>query len=283
MLAQAARGIAGVTVTSDGTLAVDPDEMDPAQLPSPAIDGASHAGLLAFLAAATGRTAPVKVQLTGPVTLGLALIGGGAPPELAFAVAAGATRATAAALLSMVRARLPDALPVVFVDEPGFVSLGRGKPVITTSAATDLLSATLEVVDAAAVTGVHCCGAVDWRIARDAGADVLSLPVDRDAAADPAVIGRHLDAGGWLAWGAVPTSGPVGDELRLWRRLEAAWADLAAGGVDLQLLRARSLVTPACGLAFHGLSQAAGTMKLAVRLGERVAHAAGDHRGVGSA
>src|SRR5215510_12100573 len=62
MIAQAAWGIAGVLVLPDGSEPVDGG-----------LDGEPFVGLRAFLAAITGRVAPFKVQLTGPVTLGLAL------------------------------------------------------------------------------------------------------------------------------------------------------------------------------------------------------------------
>lgn len=274
MLAQAVRGIEGVGVAADGSLVVETDELS-VSCAAPVIDGSSHGGLLAFLAAANGRDDPVKFQLTGPVTLGLALVDAGAPPETAFMLAGESTRSMATALLRLVRRRLPRALAVVFLDEPGLVALGRGPAPVSREAATDLLSSTLAALDAEAVTGVHCCGPADWRIAVDAGADILSLPVDPAQAIDPSVAAGHLDRGGWLAWGAVPTTGPVGGDVdRHWRRLEAAWSGVVAGGADPGRLRAASLVTPACGLAGHGLSQAAGALGLARQLGERVAVAA---------
>lgn len=271
-MAQAARGIHGVTVGSDGALQVDPDALAAADPPASVIDGSSHAGLLAFLAAASGRRAPAKFQLTGPVTLGAALADAGAPPALAFEIAGNAARGAARTLLELVRRRLPDMQPIVFLDEPGLVRLRRGDLPLSPEEATDLVSSALAVLEEQAVTGVHCCGPADWRVPRDAGAVILSVPVERDHLPDAGVLARHLDNGGWIAWGAVPTTGPVGSDAdRLWRRLVEVWTELVDGGCAPELLRARALVTPACGLAGHGLSQAAGAMRLAARLGERVA------------
>src|SRR4051812_6915258 len=73
MVAQAARGIAGVSVDADGRLAVDRGALDPEAPVHAMFDGAGHGGLLAFLTHAAGRTDAVKIQLTGPVTLGCAL------------------------------------------------------------------------------------------------------------------------------------------------------------------------------------------------------------------
>jgi hypothetical protein len=79
-----------------------------------------------------------------------------------------------------------------------------------------------------------------------------------------------------VAWGAVPTDGPLGPldgggARRLWRHLAERWHALADGGVDPVLLRQRALVTPACGLARHDETQAALALHLTASLGERIA------------
>lgn len=271
MVAQAARGIEGVTVRPDGSLAVVPG-LEAGTPIRPSFDGASHAGLLAFLSAAAGRTGAVKLQLTGPVTLGTALVEAGADPEVAYPLAASAVRAEGGALLELCRRRLPDAPLVVFVDEPILV---RPLP-LPMEQVVDLVSSALAPLEVDAVTGVHCCGSTDWRIASLAGATVLSIPVDAiDTLANATVLAGHLDRGGWVAWGAVPTSGPVGtDAERLWRRLVSVWDRLEDLGCDPTLLRGQALVTPACGLAGHGLSQAARSLQLAAAVGARVAESA---------
>ena len=56
----------------------------------------------------------------------------------------------------------------------------------------------------------------------------------------------------------------------LWRRLLGVWSDLVRGGCPSLPLRERALVTPACGLAGHGPSQAERVLTLTAQLGERV-------------
>lgn len=288
MVAQAARGIVGVTVHPDGALTVDRQSLDPLAPVSVALDGTSHGGLLAFLAASAGRTAAVKLQLTGPLTLGLALADAGASPADAFLVAAASVRATASALVELVHRRLPDAPLVLFLDEPSM--LRAHELPFGIDATIDLISSALAAVEhpigeVPVITGVHCCGPAEWRLASAAGANVLSLPVDRDSAlANASVLGSHLESGGWIAWGAVPTSEPIGTDIeRLWRRLTGVWADLVGAGCDPLLLQSQAMVTPACGLVGHGVSQAAWALQLASRLGERVAQLADGTRRSGSA
>lgn len=270
MVAQAARGIAGITVGPDGDLRVDLDELDPAAPFRPTFDSQSHAGLLAFLSAAAGRTEPVKLQLTGPITLGLALVDAGADPDVAYPLAAAAVRAEGAALLELCRRRLPEAPLVVFLDEPGLV---RGNDTgLDAEATIDVLSNALAALEDDAVTGIHCCGPADWRLPSLAGATVLSVPVELTwVLASASAITAHLEKGGWIAWGAVPTNEPLGtDPDRLWRRLSAVWCELVQTGCDPVLLRTQALITPACGLAGHGVSQAARALKLASTIATRV-------------
>lgn len=272
MVAQAARGIVGVRVTPDGTLVVDPAALDPAAPTQPTFDGSSHAGLLAFLSLAAGRTDPVKLQLTGPITLALAFLYAGAAPDVALGVAVAAVRAEGTALLALCRRRLPDAPFLVFLDEPGLVGSGALELGIEGEAVVDVLSSALAVVEDDATTGIHCCGPTDWRIPSTAGATVLSVPVDHlPVMASATAISAHLERGGWIAWGVVPTHEPLGDDPdRLWRRLSSLWCELVQVGCDPVQLRTQALVTPACGLAGHGVSQAARAMELASAVAARV-------------
>jgi hypothetical protein len=268
MVAQAARGIPGVTVLADGSLSVERDGLDPAASATAMFDGAGHGGLLAFLSHVAGRTDPVKIQMTGPVTLGCALVAAGADASTAFAVAAGAVRTQGAALLELVRHRLPEAPLVAFLDEPGLVNVP-----LDADATIDLLSTGLAALEGVAVTGVHCCGATDLRLVTAAGPDIVSLPAEDDIVLPAAAaLTAHLERGGWIAWGAIPTSKPLGtDADRLWRKLSLLWCDLVQSGTDPSLLRAQALITPACGLAGHGVSQAARALRMTATLGERVA------------
>lgn len=284
MIAQAAWGVAGVTVAGDGSVTVDPDRLDPeAPLRHP-VGGEPFAGLRTFLRRTAGRTEPIKLQLTGPITLGLALCQAGAPHDLAFGVASAAVRSRAAALLDAAAAASPDAPLVVFLDEPGLTACGDARFPLHLDDTIDLVSGALAVLETVAVTGVHCCGPTDWRAVTLAGPRILSLPIDAGVDQSAGALGAFLDGGGWIAWGAVPTVGPVGDDGDLlWRRLAAVWCDLVRAGCDPVQLRAQSLITPACGLALHDVHQAAHLLALTRVVAERAAdQAAGARFSVGA-
>jgi len=271
MIAQAAAGITGIEVRADGSLVVDDARVDPEAALDPSFGGDHFVGLRALLTAVAERPGPLKVSLTGPVTLGVALHAAGLDAALAFRVSTTAVRRRAAALLDHLAHRVPQAQLVVFVDEPSLVSCtAEGFP-IDPVAAIDAVSAVLAVLESRAVTALHCCGAADWRLLLQAGADVLSLPVGAGVERAGGAIADFVERGGWLAWGAVPTDRPIGSTVeRLWRALSLEWCELVRAGTDPARLRTQAMITPACGLARHGIPQAEQVMGFTTRLAERL-------------
>jgi hypothetical protein len=269
IVAQWARALPEVTVERDGSITVGGVTNVP---PVARFDADAHGGLLAFLdeAAADGRRPPrVKVQVAGPLTLGVALLHGGLPASHAFRRAGEAARAWATATEDLVAERLPGSSLVLFFDEPALVAWHGGDAPLEHEAAIDVLSGALAAP--ACPTGVHVCGVGDRRLALEAGPEVLGVEVGSDLVDDADVLARHLDADGWIAWGAVPTDRPVGESVEpLWRGLVAMWCELTRRGCDPVRLRTQSIVTPACGLAGHGPTQAERTLRLARELADRV-------------
>ena len=144
---------------------------------------------------------------------------------------------------------------------------------------TDVVSLAAELLALDSSTGAES-SAVDfvskWLVAR--GWNVTLQEVTRERAnvwasrkGRGVTLSTHLDTGGWIAWGAVPTDGPLGTtEERLWRSLAELWCELVQAGCDPVALRTQALVTPQCGLALHGESQAARVLELSARLADRV-------------
>ena len=78
------------------------------------------------------------------------------------------------------------------------------------------------------------------------------MPVSESLANVAGYLVRFLEGGGRIAWGVVPTDGPIlTSSERSWRRLSDVWCELVRRGCDPVLLRQRSLVTPQCGLGLH--------------------------------
>lgn len=271
MIAQAAWGLAGVRVGPDGELAVDGAALDPeAPLGDGELAGAPFATWRAFLAAVAGRTQPLKLQLTGPVTLAVALHRAGASPEVAVRVAGPAVRARSRDLLRAVRAVAPEAPLVAVLDEPALVG---GFPVELADAETliDLVSSALALWEPQALAGIHCCGETDWKALLQTGPRLLSVPVGAGLGAGAGALAAFLERDGWVAWGAVPTDRPLGDSAsHWWRQLSAQWCELVRAGCDPVRIRCQALVTPACGLAGHRLPQAELVLELSRAVGMRI-------------
>ncbi|MET0903243.1 MAG: hypothetical protein ABWZ52_08380, partial [Acidimicrobiales bacterium] len=272
MIAQAAWGIDGVRVLPDGSLELSDRVLDPrAPLTSAGIDGEPFVGLRAFLGAVAGRRSPIKLQLTGPVTLGIALLNLGVPVSRAFALAGSAVRARARTLVAAAQETAPMAPLVVFVDEPGLTAAMQADFPLEPNRTIDLVSSTLATLEPHAMTGIHCCGLADWPVVLQAGAQILSLPLDSGAVEQSGALGAFLEGGGHIAWGAVPTSGPIGSTPeRVWQHLSAEWCALTQGGCDPVLLREQSIITPACGLALHGEAQADQVLGLTNQVARRL-------------
>jgi hypothetical protein len=284
VVAQWAGAVPGVVVRPDGSLDIVAP-LDPLAPVQPTFTAESHSGLLTFLEVAAAQPRPpraIKVQLVGPLTMGVALVGAGAPAESAFPLAARVARAWTRALEQLVALSLPSARVVVFFDEPALVCWREGDGPIEREVAIDLLSTALAACHSA--TGVHVCGRGDLRLALDAGPKIVHFDIAALDLDDATALSRFVDGDGWVAWGAIPTHKPVGEHPQpLWKALLDAWCELTRRGCDPVRLRGQALVAPACGLAGHGVSQAERALLLAREIGNRVHdHAAATKLAVGA-
>jgi hypothetical protein len=269
MLAQWLTALPEVEIGDDGSISLL-GESEAA--PECVFDDRAHSGLLAFVdAASRAERVPVRVkaQVTGPLTLGTALHAAGMPATRAFQRAAAVTRSWSVALEELVGARLPDTSLLLFLDEPALVQWRRDDAPLDRESAIDVLSGALAAVDS--VTGVHVCGEGDLALALEAGPEVLGVEVDDDLVQHTVGLARFLDGDGWIAWGAVPTDRPVGESADPhWRVLAGVWCELTRRGCDPVPLRTRGVITPACGLAGYGASQAERVLGIARELAARV-------------
>ncbi len=264
-------GVRGVLIDADGEVRLDVDRLDPQAGVALDLDHDAFGGLRAFLAAAAGRQAPVKWQVVGPVTMGLALVRRGAPAALAFDVASRTVREHLRTVRQWVAEALPGCPQVVVIDEPGFS--GAMEPGFPTppESAIDLVSGALAAIEQHAMMGVHCCAEGDWAAIAATGPTVLSLPAGSALIEAAGLLSAFLEGGGWIAWGAVPTDRPVGTSSeRYWRDLSNLWGALAQQGCAAARLRQQSMVTPACGLGLHDDAQANVVLRLTREVAQRV-------------
>jgi len=271
MIAQALVGLPGVTVGQYGSIAVDVGGINTHAPIRTDLDSDAFGGFRSFLRFGADFAGPVKWQFVGPITLGLALMRAGVPDHTAFEVAVRAVRAHVQNLLDEVAAALPNNEQIVVIDEPEFSSVRESGFPIAPDLAVDLLSGALAVIEPRAIAGVHCCGDADLAALMSAGPTLLSLPADARLVDSAGYIQRFLDSGGWIAWGAVPTDGPIPMSAeRPWKRLCDLWCLLVQRGCNPAMLRQQSLVTPVCGLGLHSASVAERVLRINGELSSRV-------------
>jgi len=271
MIAQALVGMQGITVGQYGSIAVDIHRVDPMATVTTDLHDDAFGGFRAFLDTASDRCGPVKWQFVGPVTLGLAMIRIGVPPSVAFEASVRAVRAHVQHLLAEVAAALPTTQQVVFIDEPSLGELMQPGFPIAPDTAIDLVSGALAVIEPAALAGLHVCADSDIASQLAAGPSVLSVPVGASLVDAAGYLISFLEGGGTIAWGAVPTSGPIPTSAeRPWRHLTELWCQLVERGADPTQLRERSVITPACGLGLHSPAIADRVYRITREIGRRV-------------
>jgi hypothetical protein len=200
----------------------------------------------------------VKGQVTGPVTFGLGLKDRQDRPVFYDLDA----RDAAVKLLALKAAwqvgRLKTlGVPViVFVDEPALA--GYGSSELISISGEEIGAALNEVFDAihkaGGLAGIHVCANTDWGLLLASAVDVVNF--DAYGYADRFLlyaeqVRSFLARGGLIAWGIIPTGPADVIEKESVDTLVARWQELMAAaaraGLDPEILRQQSLITPSCG------------------------------------
>lgn len=279
MIAQAVTGISGISVGQYGSLLVDSERIDPV---APVHTDLAHGAFIGYRAvierlsgdmANSGSTSPrvIKWQFIGPVTLGQALVRAGVPVGIAFDVAIHAVRSHVANLFAAIAVAAPHIGQVVVIDEPDLGSLMSEHFPIAPDTAIDLMSSAMAAVEGEAVVGLHCCAPIDIAPLIAAGPAILSVPVSKHLVSHAGALASFLERDGLIAWGVVPTDGPVmATSERSWRSLSKVWCELVQEGCDALRLWQQSLLTPACGLANHTVATSDIIMEQVREIAERI-------------
>lgn len=271
MLPQALEGLPGLTWCEDGQTSVDLATWEAGQKAfeerledtfrnsdRDAFEPSTHTtrAWLPFLwEVENRRSAFAKVQIAGPFTASLATtLNDGKPLANHPRASSQATRLILARAVAMVRSvKATGAVPLITLDEPGLCVFNRLRPAHVV-ALQELGFAARALSREGALVGLHCCGNTDW-------AGVLQLPfdmlsVDTRLSLEPLlstgrVLDEYLARGGWLALGIIPTSMP--DSRSVQQRVDDT---LAKMGKRRASILARSMLSPACGLALLTIKEA---------------------------
>jgi hypothetical protein len=270
-IVQAMVGMQGITIGQYGSISVDPGAIDPFAAVTTDLQHDAFNGFRTFLDEAAGHEGWVKWQFVGPITFGLALVRAGVPMSEAFESSVRCVRAHLEHLIAAVDAALPGCRQLVFVEESDLSELMQPGYPLAPDTAIDLVSGALAAIESSAIAGLHVCGLADIPSQVATGPAVLSLPVRPEVLDSAGHLIRYMEGGGRIAWGAVPTSGPIPHSAeRPWRQLSELWCEFVKVGADPLLLRQRSLITPECGLASHTPAVAERVFRITTEVSRRV-------------
>jgi hypothetical protein len=274
MVAQYAEGMPFLRIDDSAEkISVERDESDDpdrfyeahAEQPAIAISEDYSAGIHAFLKTfGQKRFGMVKGHITGPLTftLGLKDASGSSiyfDEEL---------REIGSMLLqSKIRWQIETLKKIaddviIFIDEPIFSAIGSSSYLgVENDEILRLLGDSVAAIeDAGGIPGIHCCGKADWQLVIKSGVKILNFDAfdyfDTLALYSDDVRG-FLDAGGYLAWGIVPTSdiiASVKDE-----GVIASFKERLSrlqGLTKSDLVYKQALITPSCGVGSRTIAEA---------------------------
>ena len=166
---------------------------------------------------------------------------------------------------------------ICFIDEPILSAFGSSTYVsVKREDVVSILSEVIEAVHAeGAIAGIHCCGNTEWSILVDAGVDIVNFDAFEygDTIAIYAdSVKRHLEKGGVLAWGVVPTSEKIREQSAesLEKQLEKVMDNLASKGIAKNLIIDQAMITPSCGTGSLAVSDAEKVFSLMAELTKRM-------------
>jgi len=166
---------------------------------------------------------------------------------------------------------------ICFVDEPILSAFGSSTYVSVSR--EDIVAMLNEVIESIhrddGIVGIHCCGNTEWSILVDAGVDMINFDAfgyGDTIAMYPEKIKTHLERGGMLAAGVVPTSSIIMDQTveTLEAQLEKVMDDLAATGIKKDLIVNGTVLTPACGTGSLEIAEAEKVFQMLKALSTRM-------------
>ena len=166
---------------------------------------------------------------------------------------------------------------ICFIDEPILSAFGSSTYVsVKREDVVSILNEVIEAIHAeGGIAGIHCCGNTEWSILIDAGVDIVNFDAFEygDTIAIYAdSVKQHLQKGGTLAWGVVPTSEKIREQTAqsLETQLEKVMDNLASKGIDKNLITEQAIITPSCGTGSLAVEDAEKVFSLMAELTKRM-------------
>jgi hypothetical protein len=261
--------------------AADPDS-GTKDFSSMAISEKYSKGLYALLRTLKGKGSKLpwlKVQSTGPITFALSITD---ENKRAMYYNEEFRDVITKAIIMKSRWQVQQFRPfaeniICFLDEPILSAFGSSTYVsVKREDVVSILNEAIESIHAeGAVVGIHCCGNTEWSILIDAGVDIVNFDAfeyGETIAIYADSVKKHLERGGTLAWGVVPTSEKIRGQTAelLETQLEKVMDNLASKGIDKNLIVQQAIITPSCGTGSLATADAEKVFSLMAELTKRM-------------
>ncbi len=172
-----------------------------------------------------------------------------------------------------------DTTPIIFIDEPSISQLGTSA--FITISQEDVIEMIKSVSDIIKTNGglsaIHCCGKCDWRVPIKAGVNIINLDAysyAENLSTFSEHIKKHLETGGKIAWGVIPTLDTNElEKLDLEKAVqvfENAVNYLTKKGINEKIIIENSLITPSCGAGSLSKELAEKAMNLTKQLSDKL-------------
>jgi hypothetical protein len=221
----------------------------------------------------------LKVQTTGPITFALSIVD---ENKRAIYYNEEFRDVIAKSIAMKSRWQIQQFKPfaenvICFLDEPILSAFGSSTYVsVKREDVVNILTESIEAIHSeGAIAGIHCCGNTEWSILIDAGVDIISFDAFEygDTIAFYAdSVKKHLEKGGVIAWGVVPTSEKIRVQTveSLEKQLEKVMDNLASKGIDKKLIIDQAMITPSCGTGTLAVGDAEKVFSLLCDLTKRM-------------
>ena len=227
-----------------------------------------------------------KGQVTGPFTLSTTLVDNNGKcafyDETLREIIVKTLSLKALWQIKQIKKANTDTTPIIFIDEPSISQLGTSAFItISQEDVIEMIKSVSDIIKAnGGLSAIHCCGKCDWRVPIKAGVNIINLDAysyAENLSTFSEDIKKHLEAGGKIAWGVIPTlDSKALEELSLEKAVnvfENAVKYLTKKGINEKIIIENSLVTPSCGAGSLSEKLAEKAMKLtkelSIRLKER--------------
>jgi len=238
-------------------------------------------GIYAMLKAVKdkGKQPWLKVQSTGPITFALSIVD---ENKRALYYNEEFRDVIVKSICAKSRWQIQQFKPfsdniICFIDEPILSAFGSSTYVsVKREDVVSILNEVIEAIHAeGGIAGIHCCGNTEWSILIDAGVDIVNFDAFEygDTIAIYAdSVKQHLQKGGTLAWGVVPTSEKIREQTAqsLETQLEKVMDNLASKGIDKNLITEQAIITPSCGTGSLAVEDAEKVFSLMAELTKRM-------------